>query len=658
MSSKPDSMGLEFRTIPAGSFVMGQESGGDLDERPVHTVRITRPLDMGVTPITNRQYEEFDPSHRRLRGTRGFSSDDDEAVVFVSWHDAMAFCGWLSEQEGEVYRLPTEAEWEYACRAGTTTPYWTGDTLPGADLRHQEFGWDPTPVGLHVARTAANPWGLHDMHGCVEEWCHDWYGPYASEEQTDPVGYEAGLFRVTRGGSHNTLVQHLRSANRLGTLPEDKHWLIGFRIVRGEMPPTPPLPSAPEPRHVVAASQAPCKWKPARDAIPRFDTPKPFVIEPDPPDSAPFYPHNHCPSITWCDNGDLLAIWFSCRTERGREMAILASRLRSGAEEWDPASLFFDPPDRNVTGSALLNDERGTLYHLNGLEAGDGWANLALVLRTSTDNGATWSTPRLVNAHHQPRNQVIGGPFVTQEGYLVQPCDAVHGGSGGTAMHISRDSGRTWVDPGAGAPKPPFQSAPSGATIAGIHAGVAQLSDGSLIAFGRGDNRLGSNDNIDERMPVSRSYDMGVSWTYAASPFPPISSGQRLVLKRLREGPLMLVSFTDAKAIHREDRWKDAVGMDVTDAAGRTRRIYGMYAALSLDDGQTWTVRKPVVPDTFPSDLDGGGHTKAFKIDASHAEPGGYLAATQTPDGMIHLISSRLYYRFNLAWLRQPMPAE
>jgi hypothetical protein len=310
-----------------------------------------------------------------------------------------------------------------------------------------------------------------------------------------------------------------------------------------------------------------------------------------------------------------------------------------------------------MTGSALFNDGRGRLYHLNGLEAAGMWANLALVMRVSDDNGATWSHPRLINPHHQPRNQVISGTFRTREGYLIQPCDAVHGGNGGTAIHISRDDGETWYDPGAGAPKPDFLQDEVGSTIAGIHAGVVQLTDGSLLAFGRGDNRLGSDDNIGMRMPMSRSFDMGESWHYATSPFPPIDGGQRLVLLRLREGPILFVSFTDTSALRDHPDWPAVQGVIVQDAAGQERRVYGMFAALSFDEGLTWPIRKPITPGTMAQSLDGGAWTGSFCLDDTHAEPRGYLAATQGPDGIIHLVSSALHYRFNLAWLQTPIPS-
>jgi formylglycine-generating enzyme required for sulfatase activity len=224
---------MKFVRIDPGSFMMGNPEGGDFDERPVHKVNITKPFYMAVTEVTNAQYEQFDPSHMNMRGRRGVSKESNEAVLFVSWNEAVKFCKWLSEKENVPCRLPTEAEWEYACRAKTTTKYSTGDELPEIFHKRQEREAFPSPADLTVGTTPANKWGLYDMHGNVEEWCYDWYGPYSAAEQMDPVGPVDGDFRVTRSGSYNTNVSYLRSANRMGTLPEDKHWLICRRTNTG-----------------------------------------------------------------------------------------------------------------------------------------------------------------------------------------------------------------------------------------------------------------------------------------------------------------------------------------------------------------------------------------------------------------------------------------
>lgn len=621
-------------TIPAGVFYMGGAAEGeDFDEAPIHQVVLTSSFKMGKTEVTNAQYEAFCPEHRALRGKNGLSKEDDEAVIFVSYYDAVAFCEWLSRKEGKIYRLPTEAEWEYACRAGSYYPFSMGDELPSNYQKNQRVVRNYAPVSLKVAQTPPNTFGLYDMHGNVEEWCQDWYGPYSSEKQMDPVGQSNGCFRVTRGGSHNTPEKFLRSSNRMAMIPEDKHAQTGFRVVQADYPKGKPQTMEPFVLNNQQISQKMISWK--RKSSPSlFIPPIPFVIQPDCSSQTPFYKHNHQPAITWCDNGDLLAIWFTADNENGREMVVLTSRLRAGAKEWEPASLFFKVPDRNMTGSALLNDGCGTLYHLNGVEASGDWQNLIMIQRISKDNGKTWSYPRIVASEHAKRHQVIAGTIKTKEGWLIQLCDAGPGGQDSTAIHVSRDGGENWSD--------------MGGSIAGIHAGIVQLKDGKLLAFGRNNNIPDSTGQL--RMPMSISDNMGKSWRYFASEFPPIDGGQRLILKRLNEGPILLISFTD----HPLRTPKNGRGIIFKDDEGKEYRGYGMYAALSYDEGKTWPVKK-LITDCNYRFLNGGGWTQFFEMDATHAEPRGYLAATQTPDNVIHLLTSRLHYRFNLAWLEEPI---
>lgn len=613
---------IETVEIPAGSFYMGSNGEGeDADEAPVHRVTISQSFRMGKTEVTNAQFEAFCPSHKSLRGKDGVSKEDDEAVVNVSYQDAVDFCKWLSEKEGKNYRLPTEAEWEYACRAGTYTKYYTGDYLPESMCRNQTIVRNYQPVSLKAGSGVPNAFGLYNMHGNVEEWCLDWYGPYSDEAQTDPTGPATGLYRVTRGGSHHTPTDYLRSANRMAMLPDDRHSLTGFRVVQSDIQ----FPVVPETCF--------------------FLDPIPFVVAPEIPD-VPFYAHNHQPSVTWCDNGDLLAIWFSANQENGRGMVVLQSRLKAGEDHWSPATLFFKVPDRNMTGSSLFNDGHGMLYHFNGVEAAGDWQNLMVVMRTSKDNGYTWTAPKIIAPEHAKRHQVISGTIRTSKGWLVQACDAGPEGNDGAAVLVSKDGGRSWEDPWDGAPKPEFREGTVGTTVAGIHAGVVELKDGSWMALGRGNTIVTKNGS--KRMPMSVSEDGGATWRYSASPFPPIDGGQRLVLMRLREGPILLVSFTD----HPQRTPEDERGMVFKRKDGTEYRGYGMYAALSYDEGKTWPVRK-LLSDGNERFLDGGAWTGFFVMDTSHAEPRGYLAGTQSSDGTIHIVSSRLHYRFDLKWLEQ-----
>ncbi len=392
-----------------------------------------------------------------------------------------------------------------------------------------------------------------------------------------------------------------------------------------------PVPADPLPLWANGVSQEQATWSsPASEGRSYFAPPVPFVLPPAQGSGEPFFQHNHCPAITWCANGDLLAAWFSTTREQGTEMTILASRLRAGAPQWEPASEFFNAPDRNMTGTALFHDGEGTLYHFNGMgpEGAEGWECLALLLRTSTDNGVTWTPPQPISsgATYQRRHQVIAGTSVTPDGLWLQACDGTPGGEGPSAVHISEDGGRTWSDPGG--------------DIRGIHAGVVGLTNGRLLAFGR-------SQAMDGRMPASLSNDKGRTWTYRPTPFPPINGGQRLVLMRLREGPLLLASFTDPARSSSRDA---GTGMAFTAPDGKTFTGFGLYGALSFDEGETWPVRRLLTPGT--GTFDGAGWTRAFEATPAKAEPLGYLAATQSPDNVIHLISSGLHYRFNLAWLQ------
>ncbi len=658
-----NSLGMQLVRIEPGNFLMGSDDvqlsdeltagkaylrEGDWDERPVHEVTLSTPFYMGAFQVTNAQYEEFESDHRCLRGKLNFSVADSEAVVFVSWHDAARFCEWLSEREGIPYRLPTEAEWEYACRAGTTTHFHTGDTLP--DIFHKNVGesWYPDAgrsrgvkevVPLHVGQTPPNAWGLYDMHGNVEEWCHDWYGPYEPYLQEDPVGRADGLYRVTRGGSHSTLLCYLRSANRMGAVPQDKHWYIGFRVVCAALPDTRPLPVPKVALWGRTVKQA-ATTSPAIDT-PYFAHPIPYVKIQKGSNGPLFSAHNHVPSIVECLNGDLFAAWYSCVTERGRELTVAASRLRYGQNEWEAAKPFWGAPDRNNHATALWCNENGRIYHFNGLSAAATWGPLALVMRYSDDNGATWTRPQLISPEHQLRQMPITSVFRRQDGSILLACDAVSGGNGGTAIWLSEDDGETWHDPGAAQPIPEFADGKSGGWIAGIHAAVVELTDGRLMAYGRGDT-------INGQMPKSISTDGGRTWSYSAGPFPPLSGGQRCVLLRLKEGPIFLASFTGER--------QDPAAMPIMDASGQERPVTGLFGALSYDDGDTWTHVRLISDDSAGHEIetmDG----RPFTMDISSAEPGGYLAGCQGKNGIVHLISSRQHYRFNLAWLKTLPPS-
>merc|ERR1712096_417043 len=148
--------------------------------------------------------------------------------------------------------------------------------------------------------------------------------------------------------------------------------------------------------------------------IPYFKGPRKYVKIPENSTGPLYSKHNHDPAITRCPNGDILAIWYTCFREPGRELALAASRLRYGAAEWDEADLFWDAPDRNDHAPALMCDHEGTLYHFNGISAGPGYkkGGLALIMRTSVDNGVTWSKARFVNSERELPSQPVACEFI------------------------------------------------------------------------------------------------------------------------------------------------------------------------------------------------------------------------------------------------------
>lgn len=302
---KPDvvtnSIGMKLALIPAGEFLMGShESLDDIeanfpghdyksklqrkildeDEWPQHKVRITKQYRLGVHEVTVGQFRQYikdsgAKSEGEADGTggwginkegefegrkpeyswqnTGYELSDDHPVVNVTWNDATKFCEWLSKKEGRKYRLPTEAEWEYACRVGTKTRYWSGNdpeslgkianvadasSVAAGQKQFGDYGrfalkakdghFTPAKVGTF----GANPFGLHDMHGNVWEWCSDYYDEnyYSKSPVDDPQGPEDGRLHVRRGGAFHTFPIFVRSSFRNWNSPKTRYLNLGFRV--------------------------------------------------------------------------------------------------------------------------------------------------------------------------------------------------------------------------------------------------------------------------------------------------------------------------------------------------------------------------------------------------------------------------------------------
>lgn len=242
-----NSLGMVFTIVPAGDFYMGSpptESERGSDEGPQRRVKLTRPFYLAVHPVTQQQYHKVmgeNPSY--FQGIRG--GGPDFPVEKTSWHDALAFCRRLSElpdekRAGRCYRLPTEAEWEYSCRAGSQAAFTFGPSLSASQANFNgNYPYGGANRGRFLETTSRvgayppNCWGLHDMHGNVWEWCSDYYEQsyYRKAPPTDPSGPATGTLRVVRGGSCMNIGRFCRSAYRFGVAAENRDLDVGFRVV-------------------------------------------------------------------------------------------------------------------------------------------------------------------------------------------------------------------------------------------------------------------------------------------------------------------------------------------------------------------------------------------------------------------------------------------
>lgn len=238
-----NSIGMEFVLMPGGTFKMGspQDEANRKKKEIEHQVTISKPFYMQTTEITVKQW-------RAVMGKRFFfkkKGTDHMPVVKISWQDCIDFIKKLNALNEGVYRLPTEAEWEYACRAGTTSAYAWGKTIDCNDAMYANNTLNTDlcvsfveSKGLPVDQPApaksyrSNAWGLYDMEGNAWEWCQDWYGPYGKDAVVDPRGPSAGIDRVRRGGSWYGPGARCRCANRNLSNPANRYQTTGFRLVR------------------------------------------------------------------------------------------------------------------------------------------------------------------------------------------------------------------------------------------------------------------------------------------------------------------------------------------------------------------------------------------------------------------------------------------
>jgi formylglycine-generating enzyme required for sulfatase activity len=232
--SLTNSLGVKFVWIPPGTFMMGspKEEKERKDDETLHKVTLTKGFYLGVDTVTQEQWMAVMGSNPSK-----FKGEKNLPVENINWNECQAFIKKLQQKDHKPYRLPTEAEWEYACRAGTTTPFYCGQTISTDQANYNGgYAYGDGKKGVFRERSmpvgsfSPNPWGLYDMHGNVWQWCQDWLGQkYSKEDVVDPIG-TTGESRVIRGGSWIDNPLECRSAYRGGSRPGLRHSLVGLRL--------------------------------------------------------------------------------------------------------------------------------------------------------------------------------------------------------------------------------------------------------------------------------------------------------------------------------------------------------------------------------------------------------------------------------------------
>ena len=602
-----NSLGMRLAPVPAGEFLMGSTlAPANWDEAPRHRVVISKPFLISETEVTAEQYRRFRPDAPLNDAYAPYAAG-------MSWNDAAAFCEWLSGKEGRRYRLPTEAEWEYACRAG----------------RADGAAWE-------TAEGAANPWGLKNMLCGPVEWCLDWYGEYGHAAETDPVGFAGGVVRSVRGGYLDTPekskpADYRRPSARSGAPASfapyaggaanpQRYGLhrIGFRVVLADDPGGAPKPFvAPYVRQGVKAPTALAAAGPTPDApylrrrrmlpIPPEDTPQEQInhagLHPS------FRDHNHSPGFEVLPNGDALLVIYTSYSEYEPEVSLMAARLRFGADEWDMPCPMFDTPGANDHAPLLWKDPTGRLWLFWGNPYEEG--HFPFNFMQSTDCGASWTSvtfPRITGllGRSLERPQPINTVLCDKAGAIYLAVDAAGGGDFGSQSMLwtTRDGGATWQD--------------TLGRTAGRHTSFVLRRDGSIMGMG------GKNSGIDNFMPRAISADGGRGYAVSKTPFSQLNSGQRPCIIRLASGRLFMAGdYQPSKRTRKPESIKEE----------------GAYVALSDDDGETWHIKR--LPGTYSKKRKQGSL--------------GYCVARQAPNGIIHLITSlnhpAYHFEMNESWI-------
>jgi len=663
------------------TFLPGRKAGerqdetakSDYDEVPRRRVTITKPFYISQTEVTISQFRQFKADYPGYDKFIPYASG-------VSWEDAAAFCKWLSDKEGRPYRLPTEAEWEYACRAGTTTPFSSGNRIP----EHE----------------TANPWGLKNMHTGVREWCLDWYAVYPEEPEVDPVGPADGWTKVVRGGSLDWTVEdspfYARSANRsaLGpafgpppleyqlkqlqnarltfNLPEQVleesyrqyqierledtdvtlnealntpfrytglryRWSIrtsgfipgrhevGFRLVMAPMPDSSPRRFEPPFVHRCVKQSTPQITQGPDPEKPYYRT---RLLFPDFGGASletawslgleqGYGGGHHNSGLGVLPNGDLLAFYYNTIFGGERGACVSIMSMRF-RRGGDEWDMPSSWPDH-----VDCDDEGPVIFNDNGMlwlfwGSPRQMAGYPFQYVKSEDNGATWGP---VN---YPLFDKRVGPYAAQpiNSAFRDSKDTIYLAVDGSHSPItselfaSKDNGRTWYD--------------TGGRTYGRHSTFIALEDDTIMAF------AGKQAEINGFHPINLSRDGGKTYEIIPSTLPALGGGTRASLIELASGRLFYVGDMHLNSYRKLTPEQAPPGF-VGD---------GAYVALSDDMGKTWRARKLT-----------GGNVLDDQGKPVRVHTVSYVTARQGPDGMIHIITSHnhpdLHFELNEAWILQ-----
>lgn len=733
-SSKKDSKYDDFKfvKIPKGVFLMGADLDPSYivadsskgwksifiqDEFPIRRITITNEFEILKYEVTNAQYEKFDPNHKNLRGSfKEISSKDEEPVVYVSWENANSYAKWLSENDKEFdYRLPTEAEWEYVCRAGTRTVFndgvkknvyennpFTAEEMTNLNYQFPyPFTWsngcrnwvtflptnctgvdDVYPNNLEIkkvdllANSKPNRFGVYNMHGGVEEWVQDWYGYYDKTFTKDPQGPERGDFKVVRGGSHNNHIQHTRSANRMASAINDRSYFLGFRLVRiSKRNPGKKQYSLPFERNWQAnVSSLPYEWNQDQER-PYFSTQSLYTLVPKldngthygseaqlnqfgfdlqkrkPLLTGPLYTHNHSPTISWCKNGDILISWFTGESEVGPELTLVASR-----------------------GRRMKNNKIIWSYPSEFLKAAD-------------------------------RNMHSSNIIIDQKGVLHQMASiGIAGRWDKLALGYRRssDNGKTWspvkmvleldhgYTDGCSMQGNMFETS-NGDLVFIVDDNSDGISNtGSMVVSSDGGNtwfRKGHSSNTPDSSRIAGLHAAAVeiedidgdgkkdfmafgrdNGAYFKGKAPKSISvdGGKTWMRQPSVFPSIKGEqrFTLSRLLYSST--KNGIkpllftgfandGIEAKNSNGQVQNVKGLYVALSFDEGKTWPVhyRKVVsdIKDVKKVEVTLAPWQKVNQISNNNGIGIGYMSVIQTPDGIVHLTDGKIVYDFNLSWI-------